>query len=413
MVYFNKKNDIIVIGGGPAGLFCSLLSSRRGFNTLLLEKMSSCGRKLLLSGSGQCNLTHTGPISEFVSHYGNNGKFIRPALMNFTNVDLISFFTDRGVPFHDDGRGKYFPESGKSRDILAVLLNEAEKAGVSIHTNEPVIKIIHDVSGFTVTSRLDTYHTDVLVLATGGCTYPATGSTGDGYAFAKNLGHTIENPGPALTPAHVPDFLLQDLTGISFSDVPVFLYRGKKKVYQAKGDLLITHTGFSGPVILDMSRYFRSGDELRISFLSFQNINTVREKLISLLSSGGVKQVKTILTSLSLPERFVKKVMELAGIPPDTASAQFSKDLRNRLLTMILEFPVREMKPGGLNEAMISRGGVLLDEVRKNSMESRIVPGLYFIGEILDINGDCGGYNLQAAFSTGALAAENIKKNEK
>ena len=197
-----KSYTILIIGGGPAGLFCSLLLGKGGLKTLLLEKMPSCGRKLLLSGSGQCNLTHTGPISEFISHYGEHGKFIRSALMHFSNDKLISFFQDRGVEFRDDGNGKYFPESGKARDILSVLLKEAEEAGVSIHTEEPVLSISHDTSGFTVTTRIDTYHGTGVVLATGGSTYPATGSTGDGYSLAQALGHTIAEPGPALTPIH-------------------------------------------------------------------------------------------------------------------------------------------------------------------------------------------------------------------
>lgn len=405
-----KSYTILIIGGGPAGLFCSLLLGKGGLKTLLLEKMPSCGRKLLLSGSGQCNLTHTGPISEFISHYGEHGKFIRSALMHFSNDKLISFFQDRGVEFRDDGNGKYFPESGKARDILSVLLKEAEEAGVSIHTEEPVLSISHDTSGFTVTTRIDTYHGTGVVLATGGSTYPATGSTGDGYSLAQALGHTIAEPGPALTPIHIPNFPFRDLSGISFSQVPLTLYREKKKIREARGDLLITHTGFSGPGILDMSRYFRTGDELRVSFLQYQNINTAREDLISRLSSGGVKQVKTILTGLPLPERFVRKIMELAEAPPDVTCAQFPKELRNRLITMLLDYPVQEMRPGGENEAMVSRGGISLDEVKKDSMESRIVPGLYCIGEVLDIDGDCGGYNLQAAFSTGALAAEHILK---
>jgi len=198
---------VIVIGGGPAGLFCSLLLGKGGCKTLLLEKMPTCGRKLLLSGSGQCNLTHTGPISEFTSHYGDHGRFIRPALMHFSNVKLISFFQDRGVPFRDDGNGKYFPESGKARDILNVLLKEANEAGVIIHTGEPVHTISHDISGFTVTTRTDTYHSTGVVLATGGYTYPVTGSTGDGYTLAQALGHTIAEPGPALTPIHTRIFL--------------------------------------------------------------------------------------------------------------------------------------------------------------------------------------------------------------
>jgi predicted Rossmann fold flavoprotein len=405
-----KTYTAIIIGGGPSGLFCSFLLAKEGAKVLLLEKMQNCGRKLLISGSGQCNLTHTGTVSDFLTHYGDNGKFIKPALMNFSNVALLQFFEERKVHFCEDGNGKYFPKSGKARDILDTLLCEAGKAGVVIHTNEPVLNICCGSSGFMITSSKESYQSSHVILATGGYTYPVTGSTGDGYQLAKNLGHTIEETGPALTPIYIHHFPLSDLAGISFPTVPLSLYRNNKKIREIQGDLLITHQGFSGPGILDLSRHIRNGDELRISFIQYQNINSARDELINLFSTGGSKKVKKILTDLHLPDRFVKKILDIALISTETTCAQFSKKLRTRVISMLLEYQFSSFTLGGPDEAMVTRGGISLEEIKKDTMESVHIPGLYCIGEVLDIDGDCGGYNLQVAFSTGALAADSILK---
>lgn len=405
-----KKFRTIIIGGGPAGLFCSICLGREGHQVLLLEKMQKCGRKLLISGSGQCNLTHAGSVSSFFSHYGDHGKFLKSALMHFSNQDLIRFFEEHNVDFSENDGGKIFPRSGKARDILEVLSEDAQKEGVEVHTKEPVLEIIHELSGFRVKTEHSEYYSDTLVLATGGFTYPVTGSNGDGFSLAHNLGHTIVEPGPALTPIYVRDFPFKDLSGISFSSVKLTLFRMNKKIRESDGDILITHLGFSGPGILDLSRYIRIGDELRVSFIPYQNIAIARDDLIGYLSQGGTRLVKTLLSDKKIPERFVKKIMDIASVPADTTCAQFSKTLRTRLISLLLEYPFQDISLGDRDEAMVTRGGVSLDEIKPDSMESKVIQGLYCIGEVLDIDGDCGGYNLQAAFSTGALSASGIHK---
>lgn len=400
----------IIIGGGPAGLFCSLLLAKTGCPVLLLEKMHTCGRKLLISGSGQCNLTHTGTIPSFLNHYGEHGKFIRSALMHFPNHELIRFFEEQGIEFTENEEGKIFPKSGKSRDILTALLNEADNAGVRIQVDEPVQKITHHSDEFVVTTKLTEYHSPYVVLATGGFTYPVTGSTGDGYLFAQEMGHKIIQPGPALAPVYIPEFPFGELSGISFSGARLSVFRDNKKMRETVGDILITHKGLSGPGILDLSRYIRDGDELKVSFLPYQNNANARDELTGYFSSGGIKLVKTMLSSLHLPERFARKIMEVTQIPSDITCAQFSKQLRNRLITFLLEYTFSDVRLGDQKDAMVTRGGIALDEIKQDSMESKIIPGLFCIGETLDIDGDCGGYNLQAAFSTGALAASGIHK---
>lgn len=404
------RHDTIIVGGGPAGLFCALLLAKGRAKVILLEKMDQCGRKLLISGSGQCNLTHAGDIPDLLARYGEGGRFIRPALMNFSNRDLIGFFVERGVTFREDTGGKFFPESGKARDIRDLLVREANRHGALIRTCEPVGKADPVTGGFRVCTEKGEYLGESLVIATGGCTYPRTGSSGDGFRLAKTFGHSLTDPGPALTPVYLADFPFGDLSGISFPDIPMSLYRNNKKVRDHHGDILITHHGLSGPGILDLSRYIRSGDVLRVSFIPYTRETEAREEVERRIMAGGPRLVKSILTGFALPERFVRRLMEDLSVPLDSTCAQCSKTSRRLVINAILDYPFRVSRTGDFDEAMVTRGGVSLREVRPESMESRIVKNLYFIGEVLDIDGDCGGFNLQAAFSTAYLAARQILK---
>lgn len=405
-----KKAHTVVIGGGPAGLFGALLLAESDVPVILLEKMNQCGRKLLISGSGQCNITHSGDISEFFSRYGDHGSFLRPALRAFTNQDLVRFLTERGVPLREEPGGKVFPASGKARDIQGLLIHDATKAGATILCDESCLSITREGDLFIVMTRDGRYEAETVIIATGGYTYPATGSTGDGYQLARSLGHTLVDPAPALTPMVIRNFPFTELSGISFADVPFSIYRENKKVGDHRGDILITHTGLSGPGILDASRYILPGDTIHLSFLPVADINLEREELTRIITGGKTKFVRTVLAGMGLAERLVRSLMEYADIPLDTTCSQFPKASRTRLTKLILEFPFLVERPGGREEAMVTRGGVSLSGIRSDSMESKLVSGLYCIGEVLDIDGDCGGYNLQAAFSTAALAAASIGK---
>lgn len=405
----NAVNEIIaIIGGGPAGLFCALQAIEAGKNVVLFEKKPVAGRKLLIAGSGQCNITHDGDIADFLSHYGDHGAFLRPALMNFTNRDLIAFFADRGLRMETEPGGKVFPATRKSADVLAVLLAECAARGVEIRCNDPVLAVERDGDGFIVRTATAAVRTGVLVLATGGASYPATGSTGDGYAFARALGQPTTEVAPALAPVYVEDYPFADLAGISFQNLTLAVYRDGKRVGRHAGDLLLTHTGLSGPGILDLSRSIRPRDELRVTFLPGASAEEVRKHLADAIAAGGARQVKTVLCDLALPERFVRRLLDLAGIPAGETCAQLRKNSRNALAASLAEYPFRVERLGGFNEAMATRGGVALEGINKKTMASKIVENLYCIGETLDIDGDTGGYNLQAAFSTAALAAGHI-----
>jgi hypothetical protein len=249
---------------------------------------------------------------------------------------------------------------------------------------------------------------DHLVVATGGITYPATGSTGDGHKIARSLGHHVTEVGPALAAVTVQDYRLADLAGNSFPDVVISLSRAGQKTRQHTGDLLLTHSGLSGPGILDLSRFIHPGDTLKISFLPGIDHQEVKETLLNRIAAAGSARVRTVLTAYELPERFVNKLLILAGIEPDLTGAHLSRKDRSALIELLTGFPFVVGRVDGIHEAMVTRGGVSLREIDPKTMESRLVPRLFFVGEVLDIDGDTGGYNLQAAFSTAALAAKRI-----
>lgn len=397
-----------MIGGGPAGLFCAARAASCGKRVFILEKNPSPGRKLLMTGAGQCNMTHEGDVAEFIAHYGDNGKFLKPALMNFQNRDLVKFFGERGLPVITEPGGRIFPAPRNSMKVLEVLQKACASNKVETKLGDPLLQISRKEKGFHLLTKNGEFFSENVVVATGGMTYPQTGSTGDGYAFARSLGHKVTDTGTALAPVITRDHKLASLSGISFAEASVSLYRGEKKLAKKNGDLLITHTGLSGPVILDLSRFIRKGDTLKISFIRDLNEQQADEMLLTKCRESGSRQVRKALLAFGLPERFAEKLLEVAGIDRELTGAQLSKESRSLLAGFLAGFPMAVGHLGGVEEAMVTRGGVALDEVNSKTMGSRLVPGLYFIGEVLDIDGDTGGYNLQAAFSTAALAARSI-----
>ena len=401
-------HPVIVIGGGPAGLFCAAEVAGSGHGVLLLEKMLSCGRKLLVTGAGQCNLTHDGEIRDFSGKYGDHGAFLRSSLRKFSNRDLVAWFTSRGLPLAPDESGKIFPESRRAADVLSVLLEECRKNGVVIRCREAVKEIRRSGTTFHVRTGTAEYESGALVIATGGSSYPATGSTGDGFSFAASLGHHIAPVGPALAPIRVRDYPFGDLAGISFEGLSLSLFREGKKVREGSGDLMFTHAGLSGPGILHLSRYVLPGDTLKISFLPGMRQELLTKDLVDRIAVFGTQQVKSILSGYSLPARFIARVLELLGLPGDLTGAHLPKKKRAELVRMLTAFPFVVSGTGDWTEAMVTRGGISLAEIDPLTMESLIVPRLYCIGEVIDIDGDTGGYNLQAAFSTAMAAARDL-----
>jgi predicted Rossmann fold flavoprotein len=306
---------------------------------------------------------------------------------------------------------KIFPATSHSRDVLNILINECKSLGVILFCNQHVRSITRVGAIFEVRGLDKIYRSTNLVIATGGCSYPTTGSTGDGYRFAKDLGHSIVEIGPSLTPVYAKEYPFANLAGLSFSDISISLYRHKKIKYQ-KGDVLLTHQGLSGPAILDLSRYIRVGDTLKISFISPDRQKELEKWLIDKSRIEGNSGARSALLGLSnsdsLSPRLIKRIFEISGIPLDIRCAHLTKEMRGQLIDNLTGFPIVVSDLGGFNIAMVTKGGIELNEVNPKRMESKLIKGLYFIGEVLDIDGDTGGYNLQAAFSTGMLAARSI-----
>jgi predicted Rossmann fold flavoprotein len=407
----NRTYELIVIGGGPAGLFAARTAADQGMKVCLLEKKERPGKKLLLSGSGQCNLTHAGDIREFPNHYGPGKRFVRPCLLHFTNLQLMRFFEEQGVGTHDRGDGKVFPLSGQSRDVLGALEGACRKSGVRICCKTEPVEI-DGRNGFSVRSGDQVYTSPYLLIATGGLSYPSTGSTGDGYFFAESLGHRIISPYPVLTPVDIRSYALDSLSGLSFSSRIILRKKGKK-TGDFQGDLLFTHKGFSGPVILNNSREMEDGDELRVSFLPEETRQSFEELLLNETGKQGKKTVKRFLLSIGIPERFASFLLHSCAVSKDTVLSQLRKEARRSLTDLLLSYPAEIQSKGGFNKAMATGGGIPRDEVNPKTMESNVVESLHFAGEVLDIDGDTGGYNLQFAFSSGKMAADHIVRSWK
>jgi predicted Rossmann fold flavoprotein len=401
----HKSFSTIVIGGGPAGIFAAI--NLPVGSVLIIEKKESLGKKLLIAGTGRCNITHEGDIADFTLKYGSNGRFLKKALREFSNRDLVRFFTDRRLSTIIDKNGKVFPSTEKSRDVLRVLLNECAARKVEIAYNEAVVDVVKLEHGFQVKTAANTYLCQHLVLATGGCSYPTTGSTGDGYPIAERLGHSIVAPRPALTPIIVKDFVMDDLAGVSLVDVPIYLYRDGKKINEHSGDIGFTHKGLSGPGIIDFSRYMQVGDVVKVNFAGI-NADSFRSAFMDAASSRGSSSIQQFLREYELPKSLVKVILQKVEVEPSSCLSNITAKTRNLIVTLFCEYPFAIERLGGFKVAMATAGGIELTEVSSKSMESKKCKGLFFAGEVLDIDGDTGGYNIQAAFSTGSLVAKSI-----
>ena len=399
--------DIIVLGAGPAGLFTAI--NCKGKKVLVLEKNATPGKKLLISGTGRCNITHDCKLSDFYEHYGANYRFLKTALNGFTNSDLISFFNNNGLKTVVDKNGKVFPATQKAQDVLQVLVNSCNKNRIEVSYNQKVIKIEKADGLFIVHTDFGVFSSAFLMIATGGMSYPTTGSTGDGYHFAKQLGHSIQPPKPSLSPVFIKDYAMASISGVSVQGKLLYLYRGDKKIAEHIGDVGFTHKGLSGPGILDFSRQILSGDELKLNLIDLKP-DDFRSELISFSTSQGKIALQTYLKKFDLPRSLLLLVLQTISVEPEIRIADITKIQRNKLVAALCEFPFIVEKVGGFNMAMVTAGGVNLNEVNPKTMESRLVLGLYFAGEVLDIDGDTGGYNLQAAFSTGYLAGKAVSE---
>lgn len=407
-----RKYDIIIIGAGPAGLMCAACINS-GIKTVILEKMPDAGRKLSISGSGQCNLTHSGDVRSFLKAYGKNGLFLKKALYNFPNSAVSDFFAKKRVALIEREDGKMFPVSMRSADVISALKNEITSKGHRIFTGSPATSVNYSSTEgcFKITSGGETFISRAVVIATGGRSYPATGSSGDGYRFAASLGHSIAELSPALVPLTVKNWKMAELSGISFKNAVIFIKNGGSKISR-QGELLITHKGLSGPLVLDISRYLEMKDSVTVNFHGELNTETAMEQIYDIFSSSPGTKASNTLYRIGIPQNFSTALLEIAGVDLSTLCGSVSKkQIRN--ISERLCMNTMEVIKGPFDIAMATSGGIELDEVDPSTMGSEKVKGLYFCGEVLDIDGDTGGYNIQAAFSTAFTAASDINRKFK
>ena len=403
--------DVIVIGAGPAGLMAAGQAASLGKNTLLLEKMKTPGRKLLLTGKHRCNLTNTASVPDALEHFNDGGRFLTQLFYRYYADELLLFFSELGVPTVVQRGGRVFPKSEKAQNVLEALLNWIRSSGVELITDAAVSELkIFEGKIDGIVTKTGNYQAPAVILATGGKAYPGTGSTGDGFAFARRAGHKIIPLRPALVPLVTSGNTAQKLQGLSLKNVSVSVWVNNKKLAHLFGELMFTHFGLSGPVILSLSRQivnFLQGDnqvELRFDLKPALNHTVLDNRILRDIQTQGKKQFSSMLEGL-LPKKLIPICSEQTGIPRDKKLSQTSGAERKQLRLWLKEdFKFSITGHTGFEQAIITAGGINTAEVDPVTMESKLIQGLYFAGEILDIDADTGGFNLQAAFSTGWAA---------
>ncbi|MCK4251881.1 NAD(P)/FAD-dependent oxidoreductase [candidate division WOR-3 bacterium] len=407
------KTKVIVIGGGASGLMAAGRAGDLGCNVILLEKMHRLGMKLRITGKGRCNLTNMEELDECIKNYGTKGKFLYNCLAKFFNTDLIDFFEKRGVDTVIERGKRVFPKTGDADGVVNCLVGYTKKNKVTIKTNFRVSKIITDgprVVGVEGNNR-ERIDGNAVIIATGGKSYPLTGSTGDGYMLARMLGHEIIKPVPGLVPLEIKEEYIKEMQGLSLKNIELTVFINEKKIDRIFGEMLFTHYGVSGPIILTISKEVISKLKhgtvsLSINFKPALSKDTLDKRILREFNEYGKMKYRNILKHL-IPMKAINVFVMLSKIPADKRGCEMNREKRRRLITLLSDFKMTVKGPRPIEEAIVTCGGVALDEINPKTMESLLRKGLFFCGEVIDIDGDTGGYNLQAAFSTGYVAGEN------
>ena len=411
---------VVVIGGGAAGLMAAVIAGREGAKVTLLEKMNYVGKKMGITGKGRCNITNACDMSDFIKNTPGNGKFLYGAYERFTNEALLQLLHDAGLETKVERGGRVFPASDSALDVRNTFMKLMKHYGVDVHLEEPVKKLLIDDGVVTgVVTDKETYHADAVVIATGGKSYPATGSTGDGYILAAQVGHTITDIRPSLVPIVTEESWVKDLMGLSLRNVELSVVAKNKVQAKMFGEMMFTHFGITGPIVLSLShtvgKLMRKKNigtiGLDINLKPALSPETLDKRLQKDFDLYSKKQLINGMKDL-LPSRLIPLIIELAGIDPQKPINQISKEERQQIGYMLQHMPltVKGLRP--VEEAIVTAGGISLKEFNPKTMESKLVKGLYGAGEVLDIDAFTGGYNLQAAFSTGYVAAMHITHPE-
>lgn len=401
---------IIVIGGGPAGMMAAIRAAENGAQVILFEKNNRLGRKLSITGKGRCNLTNTADIAEVIANIPGNGKFLNSALNNFTTADTVNFFEGLGLQTKAERGGRVFPASDNAAEVIGALAKRLAQLEVQVRLNARVENIIADdkrVLGVEVGGRF--FDSNAVILATGGASYPATGSTGDGFKFAKDLGHTVTEILPALVPLEVEEDFVQELQGLSLKNVRATLTADGKREAEIFGEMLFTHFGVSGPIILTLSRRAakllaaKAFVELLINLKPALTPEQLDARLLRDFDKFKRKSIKNACVEL-LPSKLIPVVIDLAFLDENKKVDDITKDERRRLVEILQKLPLTITATRPIDEAIVTSGGVSVKEINPRTMESKIVEGLFIAGEVADVDGNTGGFNLQAAWAMGNAA---------
>ncbi len=410
LIRMNKMaGKVIVVGAGPAGMLASAFAASNGNDVILADKNPYPGKKLLITGKGRCNVTNSAPMEDFISNTAVNPYFLYSAFYSFTNDDIMKLIEAEGVPLKTERGGRVFPKSDKAADVRDALFSYARKCGAEFVCAE-ITDIRRTESGFEVeTSDGKVMKANSVVIATGGKSYPGTGSTGDGYKFAQNLGHSIVEPKASLVPLCVCEEFVGELMGLSLKNIAIKLYKNGKEIYSDFGEMLFTHFGLSGPVILSASSHIREkGDySISIDLKPALDFKTLDNRILRDFESEKNKDFINSLDSL-LPKKLIPVIVELSGIDPRCKVNSVTREQRHAFVNLLknMSFTISGKRP--VSEAIITSGGINVKEIDPGTMQSKIVDGLFFAGEVIDVDAYTGGYNLQIAYSTAYLAGMNV-----
>ena len=413
---------VVVIGGGPAGMMAAITASQKGDKVILIEKMKSLGRKLLITGKGRCNITSSLPIEEFIKNTPGNGKFLYSSYQRYTNKDIIKFLKEEGLEVKEERGNRIFPITDHSQDVLECFIKKLKKNNVEIHYNEKVEEILYkEKEGEKIVKGIKTnkevIEADKVILATGGKSYPLTGSTGDGYDLAKKLGHTIKDIKPSLVPLEIYEKdICKELQGLSLKNVSIKLLDSEKNknIYEDFGEMLFTHFGVSGPIILSSSahlvryknieeKYKNRSIKLVIDFKPALLEQKLESRILRDWDELKNKQYKNSLDKL-LPQKLISVIVRQSKIDATKKVNEITKEERRNLVHLLKSFTLEIKAFRPIEEAIITSGGINIKEIDPKTMESKIVKNLYFAGEIIDVDSYTGGFNLQIAYSTGYVA---------
>ncbi|MEI7885086.1 MAG: NAD(P)/FAD-dependent oxidoreductase [Clostridia bacterium] len=411
------KKKIIVVGGGPAGMFAAIAAASNGAEVILIERNHRLGAKLRITGKGRCNITNIAEIETIMENISSNHKFFYSAIYSFTNEQVFAFFNDNGLPLKVERGGRVFPESDNANHVVDFLEQQLQKTGVKIVADTRVSSLIKEGKKILgVKSGNKEFYANAVILCTGGLTYPKTGSSGDGHKILKAENHTITQLLPALVPLEIAEGWVPELMGLALKNVQVTAYLAEKELGQEFGEMLFTHFGVSGPIILTLSNYLTPhiGKDLRLEInlkpaLSQEQLDA---RVLRDLQKFANKQLKNSLQEL-LPKKLIMPIICLTGIEEEKKCNQITKVQRESIVHILQHLSLHVTKARPMDEAIITKGGVSIKEINASTLESKLLENLYIAGEILDLDAYTGGYNLQIAFSTGYLAGMSaISKEE-